>query len=88
MTHAMWIDLLGWIGTVLYLVAYLLVSIRKLEGDSLPYQIMNILAGILLVANTLYWRAYPSLGLNAVWIAIGLFTLGRKWRLDRRAQQA
>lgn len=88
MSQAFWIDLLGWIGTVLYLVAYLLISIRKLEGDSLPYQAMNILAGILLVINTLYWRAYPSLGLNAAWIGIGLFTLGRKWRSNHRADQA
>lgn len=73
------IDVLGWIGTVLYLLAYGLVSLRKVEGDSLLYQGMNILAGLLLVINTFYWRAYPSVGLNAAWIGIGLFTLGRKW---------
>jgi len=39
---------------------------------------MNIVAGILLVVNTYYLRAYPSLGLNVVWIGIGLVTLGRK----------
>lgn len=82
------IDLLGWIGTVLYLIAYFLVSIKKVEGDSLPYQAMNITAGVLLVINTFYWRAYPSLGLNAAWIGIGLITLGRKWMLSRNADQA
>ena len=71
-------DLLGWVGTILYLIAYYLVSIKKVEGDSFSYQSMNIVAGVLLVINTFYWRAYPSLGLNAAWIAIGLFTLGRK----------
>ncbi len=88
MNQSLWIDLLGWIGTVLYLIAYLLVSMRKLEGDSFTYQAMNILAGVLLVINTFYWRAYPSLGLNAAWIGIGLFTLGRKWRSSRDADQA
>jgi len=71
-------DLLGWVGTILYLIAYYLVSIKKVEGDSLSYQSMNIVAGILLVINTFYWRAYPSLGLNAAWILIGVFTLSRK----------
>jgi hypothetical protein len=79
------IDTLGWIGTVLYLIAYLLVSIKKVEGDSVRYQAMNIIAGILLVINTMYWRAYPSLGLNAAWIGIGLFTLGRKWMAGKNA---
>ncbi len=78
MSQAAFMDLLGWVGTVLYLIAYYLVSIKKVEGDSIPYQSMNIVAGVLLVINTFYWRAYPSLGLNAAWIAIGLFTLGRK----------
>jgi len=71
-------DLLGWVGTILYLIAYYLVSIKKVEGDSFSYQSMNIVAGILLVINTFYWRAYPSLGLNAAWILIGVFTLSRK----------
>lgn len=79
MNNPIFMDTLGWIGTVLYLIAYLLISLKKLEGDSLAYQGMNIVAGILLVINTFYWRAYPSLGLNAAWISIGLFILGRKW---------
>jgi len=77
-SQAAFMDLLGWVGTILYLIAYYLVSIKKVEGDSFSYQSMNIVAGVLLVINTFYWRAYPSLGLNAAWIAIGLFTLGRK----------
>jgi hypothetical protein len=72
------IDTLGWIGTVLYLVAYALVSLKKVEGDSLLYQGINIVAGLLLIVNTCYWRAYPSVGLNAAWLGIGVITLGRK----------
>jgi len=28
---------------------------------------------------TLYLGAYATTGLNAVWVAMGLFTLGQKW---------
>jgi len=77
------VDVLGWVGTVLYLIAYALVSVKKVEGDSFLYQGLNIVAGILLVINTFYWRAYPSLGLNAAWIGIALFTLGRKYSAQR-----
>jgi hypothetical protein len=78
------VDLLGWIGTILYLVAYVLVSMKKVEGDSVFFQGINILAGILLIVNTYYWRAYPSLGLNAAWIGIAFFTLGRKYLVRNR----
>ena len=62
-----------------YLIAYALISMKKVEGDSVLYQGMNIAAGILLIVNTLYLQAYPSAGLNVAWVGIGLFTLGRKW---------
>lgn len=79
------IDILGWTGSVLYLLAYALVSLKKTEGDSILYQGMNIVAGVLLVVYTLSLQAYATTGLNVVWVAIGLFTLGRKWltRNDR-----
>lgn len=73
------INILGWTGSVLYLLAYALVSMKKAEGDSILYQGMNIVAGVLLVIYTLSLDAYATTGLNAVWVAIGLFTLGRKW---------
>ena len=73
------IDILGWTGSILYLLAYALVSMKKTEGDSVLYQGMNIFAGLLLVIYTLSLEAYATTGLNAVWVAIGLFTLGRKW---------
>ena len=73
------IETLGWVGTVTYLIAYALVSLKKTEGDSVLYQGMNIFAGILLVVYSLYLKAYATTGLNAVWALIGLYTLGQRW---------
>jgi hypothetical protein len=72
------INTLGWLGAILYLIAYGLISIKKVEGDSWLYQGLNIFAGIFLIVNTLYLRAYPSAGLNVVWVGIAVLTLGRK----------
>ena len=79
MSTKLLIDILGWTGSILYLLAYALVSMKKTEGDSLLYQGMNILAGSLLVIYTLSLGAYATTGLNTVWVAVGLFTLGRRW---------
>jgi hypothetical protein len=73
------IDILGWTGSLLYLLAYALVSAKKTEGDSVVYQGLNILAGLLLVVYTLSLGAFATTGLNASWVVIGLLTLGRKW---------
>ena len=79
MSIKLFIDLLGWTGSVLYLVAYALVSTKKTEGDSVLYQGMNIVAGVFLIVYSFSLGAYATTGLNAVWAAIGIFTLGRKW---------
>ena len=79
MNNNLFINILGWTGSVLYLLAYALVSMKKTEGDSLVYQGINIFAGTLLVIYTLYLGAFATTGLNAVWVIIGIFTLGRKW---------
>ena len=49
------IDIMGWAGTILYLVAYARVSVKKVEGDSNLYQGINLLAGVLLITNSFYW---------------------------------
>ncbi|MBL8100711.1 MAG: hypothetical protein JNK81_16130 [Anaerolineales bacterium] len=73
------IDIIGWIGTILFLVAYALVSAKKVEADSWSYQGMNLIAGVFLTINTLYLQAYPSAGLNIAWLLIAVITLGRRY---------
>jgi len=79
LTTNLLIEILGWTGSILYLLGYTLVSLKKTDGDSILYQGINIVAGVSLVIYTLSLEAYATTGLNAVWVAIGLFTLGRKW---------
>jgi hypothetical protein len=73
------INILGWTGSMMYLVAYALVSMKKTEGDSLLYQGMNVIAGIFLVIYTFTLEAYATMALNGVWAMIGIITLGRRW---------
>ena len=77
------VDVLGWVGAVLLVGAYALVSLKKVEGDSILFQGINIVAGIFLITNTVYWKAYPSSALNAAWIGIAIFTLARKKSIQK-----
>jgi hypothetical protein len=74
------IDLTGWVGAVLLLLAYALVSSRKLAGDSVRFQLLNLSGGLLLAANSAYHGALPSVAVNAVWIVIGVVALLRARR--------
>ncbi len=79
MEHNLLIDITGWVGAVALLAAYGLVSAKRLEGNSIRYQLLNLLGGGLLILNSFYYGAYPSVGVNVVWIAIAILTLlGRR----------
>ena len=73
-------DILGWVGAALLLLAYALVSIKKLEGDSVAYQLLNLLGSAFLIVNSAYYGAYPSVGVNVVWIGIAAFAIFRAGR--------
>ena len=69
------LNVLGWIGAFLLLLAYALVSFKKLKADSPAYQWLNITASVLLLINTIYYGAYPSSFVNAVWTIIAFVAI-------------
>ncbi len=71
------VDIVGWIGAIALLVAYAMVSARRVEGDSTSYQSLNLVGSVLLIVNTVYYRAYPSAFLNLVWGAIAVYAIGK-----------
>ena len=71
------INIIGWLGSIGVLLAYVLVSTNRLKGDSVPYQMLNLFGSIFLMTNTIYFGAYPSTFVNLVWLFIAIFALIR-----------
>ncbi len=78
------IDVAGWIGGASLLIAYALVSTRRLAGDSTTYQLFNAAGSVLLIINSFFYGAYPSVGINIVWIAIAFSALLWKQYCSRK----
>lgn len=78
------IEIAGWTGTTLILAAYILLSAGKLKGDSPVYQWMNVVGAAGFVINSGYHGAIPSVTINVLWIAIGVFAL---WRIQASAKK-
>ena len=75
------VEIVGWVGAVLILLAYLLLSAGRLTGQSAVYQAMNVVGAAGFIVNGLWHRAMPSAVLNIVWAAIGGITL---WKILQR----
>ena len=65
------VEVVGWLGALLILLAYLLLSAGKFTGQSLVYQGMNIVGAAGFVINGWWHRAIPSAALNVLWLLIG-----------------
>lgn len=63
---------LGWIGTISYLLAYLLLSIRKLQADQPVYHLLNVIGAAGLTANALYYADLPNVVVNIFWGIIAI----------------
>jgi hypothetical protein len=78
------VDIAGWCGTVLVLGSYALISSGKLQARSALYQGMNVVGAIGLAINSGWNGAWPSAGLNVVWLGIAILAIRR----NRRAATA
>ena len=65
------VEVAGWSGAALILLAYLLLSAGKLTGRSLLYQAMNVVGAGGFVINGWWHGAIPSAVLNVLWLLIG-----------------
>ncbi|MEO6256777.1 MAG: hypothetical protein ABIO69_08210 [Sphingomicrobium sp.] len=72
------IEAAGWAGAALILLAYLLLSMGQLTGQSRLYQGMNIVGAAGFTVNGWWHGALPSAVLNVIWMLIGAVAL---WRI-------
>jgi hypothetical protein len=81
MTLKTFIELSGWTGALLILGSFALLSFGKIQARSSLYQWMNIVGSLGLIINGGWNGAWPSVGLNVVWMAIAAYALQRNSRL-------
>ncbi|MDX1975252.1 MAG: hypothetical protein SFT92_06210 [Rickettsiales bacterium] len=77
---SLWIDIIGWVGAVLVLAGYFLISFKKLTSDSYSYQAVNIIGALFLATYAYYKDAGASVLVNVVWFFIGVVAV---WSLYR-----
>ena len=75
------VEVAGWAGATLILLAYLLLSAGRLTGQSLVYQGMNVAGAAGFVINGWWHGAIPSAALNVLWLLIGAIA---SWRILRK----
>ncbi|NQW28316.1 MAG: hypothetical protein HQ474_10430 [Flammeovirgaceae bacterium] len=75
MSYKLLVDILGWLGSIEVVLAYALISAKKMSPNSKIYQWLNISGALFLIANTLFYGAFPSATVNVIWVVIGWVAL-------------
>ena len=70
----MFFDVMGWIGMVLVLIAYLLLSTNKINNGKL-YQMLNLFASLFMAIGLLPKNAWFSFALQVIWGIIAIIAL-------------
>ncbi len=65
--------IIGWVGTIAYLLGYFLLTTNKLKSNQVSYHVLNIIGSIGLTANAVYYTDLPNIVVNLVW---GIIALG------------
>ena len=79
------VEVVGWAGAGLILLAYLLLSMGRLTGQSALYQWMNVFGAAGFIVNGWWHGALPSTALNVVWMLIGGVAL---WRISAKRRSS
>jgi len=69
------LEIFGWLGAALLLLAYTLISYGRVRSRSPVYQALNVVGGVLLAANTGWHHAWPSALVNVIWTVIAVGAL-------------
>ncbi|MEN9382578.1 MAG: hypothetical protein RI940_1461 [Bacteroidota bacterium] len=68
----LFIEIIGWIASVLIVGSYALNISGKLSTNNKWYVWSNIIGGLFFVINTYFHHAYPSMVVNTIWVIIAI----------------
>jgi len=69
------IEIVGWIGAILIVIAYFLITSKKLDRESKIYHGMNLVGALLTGINAAINQAYPSTAINVMWGVVAIYGL-------------
>jgi hypothetical protein len=69
------LEIVGWIGVIVYVAAYGLLSLGWLKADRSLYHVLNAIGALALVIHSNAAEDMPNVIVNAVWLGIAALTL-------------
>jgi hypothetical protein len=72
-----WFDLVGNIGVLLMVVAYLLLQLEKLSSSAVSYLLLNAVGAVLVIISLMFRFNLSAFLMEAFWLLISLYGLAK-----------
>ena len=72
-----WFDLVGNVGVLLMVIAYLLLQLQKLSGSAVSYVLLNAAGAVLVIISLMFRFNFSAFVREAFWLLISLYGLSR-----------
>lgn len=69
------IQVIGWIGTFLVVFAFHLVSTKRVSGNDMKYQLLNLSGALFVGTYVFHQEAWSAVALQVIWGCISIVTL-------------
>lgn len=87
MAHPTWFDLVGFIGVLLIIIAYLLLQLDKLPSSSPSSSLLNAAGAVLIIVSLIFKFNLSAFIVEVFWLLISLFGLTRSLRSRKDLQR-
>lgn len=77
-------DIIGLLGVVIMLVAYFLLSLRKISAEAMSYPILNALGSLMVMFSLFYAWNLSAFVMELCWFLISLYGMLCIWRIKRK----
>jgi len=81
------VDLIGNIGVVVLMIAYLMLQLNKLRSDGLAYSVLNAAGASFIIVSLLVNFNLSALLMEVFWVLISLLGIYRYFRLKALRSQ-
>ena len=72
-----WFDLVGNIGVLLMVIAYLLLQLEKLSSSAVSYLLLNAIGAVLVIVSLTFRFNLSAFLMEAFWLLISLYGLSK-----------
>ena len=79
-----WFDLIGNVGVLLMVIAYLLLQLEKVSSSAVSYLLLNAVGAVLVIISLMFRFNLSAFLMEAFWLLISLYGL-TKSLFSRRA---